>query len=376
MTRSRQIPNSIGVAVIGCGIIGRLRAENVHRHPAVDFLAVCDLDETKARTLADDVEADAWSTDAAEIVRRDEVDAVIVATTENAHFEPSLAAIQAGKSVLVEKPFTIEREEGEKLLAVADEYGVMMYTGFTQRFRRKFLAIKEHVDQGYLGDITAATSKIYLTQAVGRAVISRAGTTTPAINTLTYSIDLLLWFLGGSARPVSVYAQGNRGRIGTEFGVVDSTWALLTFGNGIVAQLATTWEFPEFSPAYNCQMEFELFGRDGVIAVKDDHRENLLVSHKKVPSPYTPSASVNAALLGSNMPGDWAQGEYVGPIRDETQAFINSVGTGRRDTILATGHDGLNALAIGRAIDRSIATGDVVRLVAADDGFQPDRFEG
>jgi len=66
---------------------------------------------------------------------------------------------------------------------------------------------------------------------------------------LTYSIDLLLWFLGGAARPVSVYAKGNRGRIGTEFGVVDSTWALLTFDNGIVAQLATTWEFPEFSPA-------------------------------------------------------------------------------------------------------------------------------
>jgi len=123
-------------------------------------------------------------------------------------------------------------------------------------------------------------------------------------------------------------------------------------------------------------MEFELFGRDGVIAVKDDHRENLLVSHKQVRSPYTPSASVNAALLGSNMPGDWAQGEYVGPIRDETQAFINSVGTGRRDPILATGHDGLHALAIGRAMDRSIATGEVVRLLAADDGGHADGWGG
>lgn len=360
--RSRQVPGSIGVAVIGCGTIGRLRAHNVHRHPSVGYLAVCDLDATKAESVAREVEADAWGTDAAQMVRSDDVDAVIVATTEDAHFEPSLVALSAGKHVLVEKPFTIERDEGQKLLAAADEYGVLMYTGFTQRFRRKFLGIKEHVDQGYLGELTAATAKIYLTQAVGRAVMSRAGTTTPAINTLTYNIDLLLWFLGGTARPVSVYAQGNRGRVGREFGVQDSTWALLTFDSGVVAQLATTWEFPEFSPAYNCQMEFELFGLDGVIAVRDDHRENLLVSHRRIPSPYTPDASVNAALLGSNMPGDWAQGEYVGPLRDETQAFLNSVGTGRRDPILATGQDGLNALAIGRAIDRSIASGEVVRL--------------
>ena len=366
MTRSRQVKDSIGVAVIGCGTIGRLRAHNVHRHPSVDHLAVCDLDEEKAKTLAVEVEADAWSTDATELVQRDEIDAVIVATTEDQHFEPSMAAISSGKAVLVEKPFTIEREEGQKLLAAADEYGVLMYTGFTQRFRRKFLGIKEHVEGGYLGEITAATSKIYLTQAVGRAVISRAGSTTPAINTLTYSIDLLLWFLGGKTQPVSVYAQGNRGRIGTEFDVVDSTWALVTFDNGAVAQLATSWELPEFTPAFNCSMEFEMFGRDGVMRVDDSHRENLLVSHKKVPSPYTPTSQVNAVMLGTNMPGDWALGEYVGPMRDETQAFINSVGTGRRDPILATGRDGLNALAVGRAIDQSIASGEVVRL----DGYE------
>ncbi|MPZ74392.1 MAG: hypothetical protein GEU74_14405 [Nitriliruptorales bacterium] len=362
VTRSRQIKDGIGVAVIGCGTIGRLRAQNVHRHPSVDHLAVCDLDTDKAESLAVDVEADAWSADAVELVQRDEIDAVIVATTEDAHFEPSLAAIQAGKAVLVEKPFTIERGEGQKLLAAAEEYGVFMYTGFTQRFRRKFLGVKEHVAEGHLGEITAATSKIYLTQAVGRAVISRAGTTTPAINTLTYSIDLLLWFLGGSAQPVSVYAQGNRGRIGSEFDVVDSTWSLVTFDNGAVAQLATSWELPAFHPAFNCSMEFELFGRDGVMRVDDHHRENLLVSHKPVPSPYTPTSQVNAAMLGTNMPGDWAQGEYVGPMRDETQAFINSVGTGRRDPILASGRDGLNALAIGRAIDESVVSGEVVRL--------------
>ena len=365
MARERQVSGGIGVAVIGSGTIGRLRAENVHRHPSVDFLAVCDLDEAKARSLAEDVKADAWSVDAAEVVARNEVDAVIVATTEDAHFEPSMLALQARKPVLVEKPFTIAADEGAKLIAASAEYGVAMWTGFTQRFRRPFLTLKEHKDRGHVGRVNSASASILLTQAVARAVISRAGTTTPAINTLTYCVDLMHWIVGDD-RPVRVYAQGSRGRIGEEFDVVDSTWAVVTFASGMVVQYGVSWELPEFHPAYVASMELSLYGTDGVLSLRDDHRENLLVSHKPVPSPYTPDVEMNVALLGSAMPGDWSQGEYFGAMRDETQAFLNSVGTGRGDPVLATGADGLNVLAVCRAIDESVATGRVVDLTGQE----------
>lgn len=172
MTRSRYINGGVGVAVIGAGSIGTLRAEIAHRHPSVDFLAVCDIDTDKLDKLAESSQADFRSADASEIVTRDEVDAVIVASTEDAHYEPAMAAIQAGKTLLIEKPFTILPDEGHKLLAAADEYGVRVYTGFTQRFRRRYLAIKEHVNQGYIGDITSAKATIYLAESVARAVIS------------------------------------------------------------------------------------------------------------------------------------------------------------------------------------------------------------
>lgn len=361
MTRSRFIEGGLGVLVIGCGTIGRLRAQNAHRHPAVDFLAVCDIDEAKARALAADCDADAWSVDASTLLDRSEVDAVIVATTEDSHFEPALAALQAGHGVLVEKPFTIEDDEGEKLLAAADTGNCLLYTGFTQRFRRRYLAVKEHVDAGYLGEVSSARASIYLTQAVGEAVISRAKTTTPAINTLTYSIDLLLWYLGGR-RPVSVYAQGGHARFFEEYGVVDSTWAVLTFEGGTVANLGVSWELPEHWPAYVATMDVELFGRKGVISVKDDHRDVVLASTQAVPSPYTPHVSMNVAMLGSAMPGDWAQGEYFGAMKDETHAFLNSVGNRCLDPILASGEQGMKVLQISRAIDESVASGRVVSL--------------
>jgi len=361
MARERHITDGIGVAVIGCGTIGRLRAQVCHRHPSVDTLVVCDIDREKAETLARDCEADAWDTDAGELIARDDIDAVIVATTEDAHFHPSLAAIEAGKPVLVEKPFTIEPDEGSKLVAAAAERNVALYTGFTQRFRRRFLAVKEHALKGHLGDITSVHASIYLTQAVAKAVISRAGTTTPSINTMTYAIDLLLWYLDGP-KPLTAYAQGARGRIADEYGAPDSTWSVLTLPGGAIANLGVSWELPEFWPAYVATMEFELFGRTGVISVKDDHRDILMASDQPVPSPYTPHVSMNVAMLGSAMPGDWALDEYFGAMKDETHAFLNSVGTGRPDPILATGQDGLDVLAVSRAVDESVRSGEVVTM--------------
>ena len=363
MTRSRYIEGGVGVAVIGCGSIGNLRAQIAHRHPAVDFLGVCDLIPERAEKLATACQADVWTTEAAELVIRPEVDAVIVATTEDSHYLPALAALQAGKTLLVEKPFTILPEEGQKLLLGADEYGVRVYTGFTQRFRRRYLAIKEQILGGYVGDVTSAKATIYLAQSVARAVISRAATTTPSINTMTYLFDLLNWYLDGPL-PTAVYAAGSRkGRIFEEYGVVDSTWCVLTYDDGMVANLGVSWELPEFWPAYVASMDFELFGREGSISVKDDHRDVLLASRQPIHSPYTPeTTSMNVAMLGSYMPGDWALGEHFGAMQEETHAFINAVGTGREDPILASGQDGLDVLHISRAVDESARTGQVVSI--------------
>jgi myo-inositol 2-dehydrogenase/D-chiro-inositol 1-dehydrogenase len=362
LTRSRYIEGGVGVAVIGAGSIGTLRAEISHRHPSVDFLAVCDIDSGKASRLADSSQADAWSTNALEIVGRDEVDAVVVASTEDAHYEPAMAAIQAGKTLLIEKPFTILPEEGHKLLAAADEYGVRVYTGFTQRFRRRYLAIKEHINKGYIGDVTSAKATIYLAQSVARSVISRAPSTTPSINTMTYLFDLLNWYLDGRL-PAAVYAAGStKGHIHEKYGAPDSTWCVLTYEDGTVANLGVSWELPDFWPAYVATMDFELFGRVGTVSVKDDHRDVLMASNKPIPSPYTPDSTMNVAMLGSYMPGDWALGEHFGAMQEETHAFINSVGQNRQDPILATGEEGIDVLVISRAVDESAKTGKIVPL--------------
>jgi predicted dehydrogenase len=352
---------SLGVAVIGAGTIGTLRAELAGSHPRVGYLSVCDTDTGKRDRLADRCAADAIATDAEEAANDPRVHAVIVATTEDQHYAPALAAIEAGKPVLVEKPFTVDLEEGRRLTDRAREAGVPMCVGFTQRFRRRYLSAKEHIVQGYLGSLSTVGAKIYVTRAVAEAVMNRASTTSPSINTLTYCADLVLWYLEGR-RPVTVYAQGGHGALHERYGVPDSTWALVTFDDGTVVNLGVSWEPPHRHPAYVAQMQVELFGNDGMLSINDDHRDALLVSEAPIPSPYTPDVTMHAALLGSAMPGDWALGRFYGPMRDETDLFLEGAASGAMPEVLPDGEHGLAVLALTRAIDESVASGQVVRL--------------
>jgi predicted dehydrogenase len=74
---------------------------------------------------------------------------------------------------------------------------------------------------------------------------------------------------------------------------------------------------------------------------------------------------MHVAMLGSYMPGDWALGEHFGAMQEETHAFINTVGTGRPNPILATGNEGMDVLVISRAVDESAQTGQVVPMTWA-----------
>lgn len=353
--------DGLGVAVIGAGSIGTLRARLAADHAGVGFVAVCDVDGDRQSALAETVGAGLADSDADRVIADERVDCVVVATSEADHEGPLEAAIEAGKPVLVEKPFTVELEGGRRLAALARERGSEVAVGYTQRFRRRYLSAKEHVAAGYLGELTTVAAKIYVTRAVGEAVIARASTTSPAINTLTYCGDLLLWYLEG-ARPQTVYAQSSRSHLHDRFGVADATTAIVRFDDGVVATLTTSWEPPPEHPAYVAQMQLELFGRGGMLGIADDHRDQLLVSDTPVPSPYTPDVTMRAAMLGSAMPGDWTPGGFQGPMKTESDLFVEGVAAGRLPAVLPDADHGVAVLELMRAIDDSAARDEIVRL--------------
>src|SRR5262249_61977715 len=108
--------DNIGIAVVGAGRIGTLRASLAAKHPAVRFLAVSDRDPARARALAEAAGADVHSGSNEEGIAHPRVTAVIRSTPEQQHTQPILQALQGGKPGLVEKPIGFSLAEAGKIL--------------------------------------------------------------------------------------------------------------------------------------------------------------------------------------------------------------------------------------------------------------------
>ncbi len=354
-----MIVKTTGVAVIGAGGIGTLRAHSCAQIPQVDYLAVCDIVPEKLDRLAESVRADV-ATEEYEVAIRDErVGAVIVSSDEEFHHGPAALAAELGKPVLIEKPFVLDLDEADDILTKADESGAEIFVGYTQRYRRRFLLAKQAAFAGQLGDIVMALGKIYVTRAVGEAVAKRSPNTTPSINTLTYMVDLILWYMEGK-KPVEVYARA-ASFVFKKYNRDDFQWMIVTFDDGSVATLGTSWLPPHHWPAYTATMEIDLQGTKGSLNVDDAHRDVILAPEDPIPCPYTPEHQVNVAFLGSAMPGDFVMGEFFGPMKEETDAFVRHI-LGIGGVGLATGAHARDVLALTMAADRSCKEGAPVAL--------------
>ena len=105
----------------------------------------------------------------------------------------------------------------------------------------------------------------------------------------------------------------------------------------------------------------ELLGSEGTLIIDDDHLDHLLFSQKGVPHPYVPEHAVDMAFLGSNSAGDWAVGDFWGPLGNETRAWLDHLATGA-PTIHCTPEQARINLETTIAIERAAASGKTVRL--------------
>ncbi len=138
MTQLRQ---QFGLAVVGCGTIGRIRARFAREYPGIGWLGLCDRDEELGRKLAADTQADFFTTDYETLLARPEVSAAIIATDENYHAGPTLAAVKHGHRLFIEKPLATDAGESAQILAAIEAAGIDAVIGYTQRFRRRFLVV-------------------------------------------------------------------------------------------------------------------------------------------------------------------------------------------------------------------------------------------
>ncbi len=356
-----MLKKEIGVAVIGSGRIGTLRANMASRHPSVRFLAISDKEPERADMLAESVAAHLSSGDNYEIISHPEVDTVIVSTPEHDHAEAILQALELGKPVFVEKPLTLTLEDADKVVEAVERTGVELRIGYSRRHDRRWMLAREQVARGRLGQILGINSRIYSSRAQIAEPLKRSPNATPVLDVLTYYVDMACWFLEGN-RPVEVFARGNA-KIFKSWGYSahDVTWSIITFEDGTVVNLGVCCALPAKYPTYGQSARFEVLGEDGAILLDVDNKDSLLFTDKGVPHAYVPDHHVNLLFMQSNSSGDWAMGDYWGPIANETRSWLDHLATGS-PCVHTTAIEGRQTLALTLAIEESARTGEIISL--------------
>lgn len=222
------------VAVVGAGYWGPNLARNFSTSQDWSLAAICDLDRDRAQSLADRVGRVDVHTDLDELLARDDIDAVAVATPARTHHPVVLAALRAGKHVLVEKPLADSRARAMEMVREAASRGLVLMADHTYCYTPAVLKIRELIAEGALGDLLFIDS-----------VRINLGLIQPDVDVLwdlaPHDLSIIDFVVPGGLRPATVSAHG-----ADPLGAGRACVGYLTFPlpNGAIAHVHVNWLSP------------------------------------------------------------------------------------------------------------------------------------
>ncbi|PAV31245.1 oxidoreductase [Virgibacillus profundi] len=207
------------VGVIGVGSISEFHIKPYMENKQVELVALCDKNEQRLAGKGELYGVSQLYRDYHELLANEEIDAVSICTWNNSHAEIAIAALEAGKHVLVEKPLCMTVEEALAVQAAVEKSGKVLQVGFVRRHGDNTKLLKTFIDNGELGEIYYA--KTSCLRRLGNpggwfSDISKSGGG-PLIDLGVHMIDIC-WYFMGKPRPVSVTGNtyrklGNRSHI-------------------------------------------------------------------------------------------------------------------------------------------------------------------
>ncbi len=359
----KKSAKGLGLAIVGGGRVGLFRGEVAARHPAVEWIGIAEKNENRAGDVAHRIGADFVTNSHRELLRRPEVNCVIIATDEHLHVDPIMAAVERGVPMLIEKPLATDLAQSEKVLAAIESAKLDAVVGYTQRFRRRWLTAKEKVRTGALGDVTLVTSRAFMNRLVAIDNYKRTddpSTISPMVISGTHALDIVMWYMEAKT-PVECYARSIDKVLGPQYKGIDATAGMIMFSDGSVYHLNISWALPVTWPGAVYSLEVGITGTDGVLTIDDTHRDIVMAVSKPQAEGYAPDSSRLVDFLGSYPPGDMALGELRGPMREETESWLNRVSLGLT-TPAATAREAHRNLMLTKALDLSAKLKQPVKL--------------
>jgi predicted dehydrogenase len=240
----------VRVGVIGLGM-GRHHIAGYQLHPDAEIIAVADLDASRLQQIGDQYGVSTRYLSGEEMLQKEELDVVSIATPNKFHAPLTIAALEAGNHVLCEKPMAMSADEGRAMLAAAEKAGKRLMINFSYRFTEQSQALKDRVDAGELGDVYFARTVWHRRRGLpkfggwfGQKALSGGG---PLIDLGVHRLDLALWLMG---YPKPVWALGSTynpiatalaREQGVNYDVEDLAVGLIRFDNGATLEVEASW---------------------------------------------------------------------------------------------------------------------------------------
>jgi predicted dehydrogenase len=337
----------IGFGVIGAGLFGENHALVYSRLPGVELVAVCDQNEERVREIAARYGARTHYTDYAELLADPDIQAVSIATPDFAHSEIALAAAQAGKHILCEKPLATTVEEAQSIVDAAARAGVKLMVDFHNRVNPPFVAARDSVRDGAIGTPSYAYARLSNTTFVPLEMLSWADRSSALFFLGSHAVDIMRFILNDTvARVHAVSRSGILKGLGVD--APDFHVAIAEFKHGAVVTFENAWILPRSQPMVY-DFKVEVLGSEGALYVDSSHHGAFEL--------HTGGRLSYGDVLGVTPTSDLRVGGFV---LEAISRFADAVLHDR--PVLATGEDGVEATRIVDAIKRSAETGQPIDL--------------
>lgn len=337
-------PGKIRYGVIGCGLQGESHVKIVASLPNAELVSVCDVDENRARATALKFGARHALTDWRALLEDDSIDAVSIALPDHLHREATIAALQASKHVLLEKPMATSVEDAQAMVDAWQASGKRLMVNWSNRWQPLFWSTKEMLDRGELGDPLYAYARLSNTLYVPTKMLSWSGSTRLPFWLICHRYDIARWYFKSEAKRVFAVCRSQVLK-GMGIDTPDFYQATVEFENGCVGNFESCWILPESMPTI-VDSKFQLICTAGYVNVDPNMPVHTVA---------TPAHTKTPGFLSGEVAG-----EPRGFVYDALVHFVNCLL--RDEEPLITGHDGLMITKALAAMVESAETGQPVNL--------------
>ena len=333
----------IRIGIIGMGIRGTMYADTIGQNYFAELAAFSEYTDATLEKVKEIYPVPAYK-DYKEMIDKEKLDAVIVATPDFLHRDAVIYAANKGVNILCEKPFSTSVAECEEMAAAIQENKVKCLVAFENHWNLPFVTCKNKIEAGEIGNVLNVNARLNDTIFVPTELLPWSKNSSVGWFLFPHMVEMISWLSGKTVK--SVYAVGTKKKLlSMGYDIYDTIQTVISYTDETHSTITSSWILPNSMPLiYDLKME--IIGEDGVLYLDTNEQMLKMGGPDTYSHVHTMGTEINGlATAGSNFMLHY----FVDCLRSGTEIQANEAA-------------GLLNTKIIDAIHRSVETGEVIQL--------------